>query len=572
MGTLRRLVSLLWRILRYLGLGALIVPLAGMGLVWFGMNVWTVAAVVVAVAVALGRPAVAAGLLPAAMIGTGICGLVKAAAPVPRTAYFVLIGRVLKHGKGDLNVAATVAPSGHGTLSLSFGKGGEVTLTAPKGRFQLISGPPSWAPGHNVYAVVSPPHFSANYPAAFWAAHAPGLGPVSSPWWGRALVALSLLLLAIGLWLTPRVLGRLRGHTVMVAPYLLRRIRENYWGILLVPAAAFGLSVFGVHAWTVSLVVAAAVITAVWPAVAADLVPAALVGFAVCGYMITVSWQTLTLGANRPSELYGLVVVTSRSLALLAGAEASVLLALAAWLVPRTIGAHARALAMPDVKAELAGRVERLTETRSHAIDSATAELMRIERDLHDGAQARLVALGMNLRALERMIPDSPQAALALAVEARQTSARALSDLRDLVRGIYPPVLADRGLTDAVEALALEVAIPVELDIDLPGRLTTPVEAACYFAVAEVLANAVKHAGARQVHVRIGHDGEMLRIEVADDGIGGADTGGGTGLRGVERRLGTFDGILAVSSPLGGPTMIAMEVPCALSSPKTCSC
>ena len=156
--------------------------------------------------------------------------------------------------------------------------------------------------------------------------------------------------------------------------------------------------------------------------------------------------------------------------------------------------------------------------------------------------------------------------------EARETSARALNDLRDLIRGICPPVLADRGLGDAVRALALDTPLPVVLDIDLPGRLTAPVESACYFAVAEVLANAVKHSGARQVQVRIGHAAGLLRIEVTDDGVGGADPANGTGLQGIERRLGTFDGILAVSSPTGGPTMIVMEVPCALSSPKTCSC
>ena len=133
-------------------------------------------------------------------------------------------------------------------------------------------------------------------------------------------------------------------------------------------------------------------------------------------------------------------------------------------------------------------------------------------------------------------------------------------------------MLADRGLSHAVRALALDTALPVELDVDLPGRLTAPVESACYFAVAEALANAVKHSGARRVHVRIQHADGLLRIEVADDGVGGADPARGTGLRGVERRLGTFDGILAVSSPPGGPTMIAMEVPCRLLSPKTSSC
>jgi signal transduction histidine kinase len=144
------------------------------------------------------------------------------------------------------------------------------------------------------------------------------------------------------------------------------------------------------------------------------------------------------------------------------------------------------------------------------------------------------------------------------------------------VRGIYPPVLADRGLGDAVRALALDTPLRTETDISLPGRLDVPVESACYFAVAEALANAVKHSGARVAQVRIRHSADrpasrapspagMLRITVTDDGTGGADPAQGTGLQGVERRLGTFDGILAVSSPPGGPTMIIMEVPCALS-------
>src|SRR5213078_2587232 len=179
-------------------------------------------------------------------------------------------------------------------------------------------------------------------------------------------------------------------------------------------------------------------------------------------------------------------------------------------------------------------------ESRGHAIDAATSELRRIERDLHDGAQARLVALGMNLRAVERMLPGSPQAALGLVAEARETSLRALNELRDLIRGIYPPVLADRGLGHAVRALALDAPLPTELDIDLPGRLTAPVESACYFAVAEALANAVKHSGARQAQVRIRHARGMLRVEVTDDGCGGADPARGSGLAGIERRLGTF--------------------------------
>jgi signal transduction histidine kinase len=267
---------------------------------------------------------------------------------------------------------------------------------------------------------------------------------------------------------------------------------------------------------------------------------------------------------------------------LMGAVEAGVLLAFALWLVPRAAAPYLQALGIGPV-AELAGRVERLTQTRADAVDTAAAELRRVERDLHDGAQARLVALGMSLRAAERLIPTSPDAAIALVAEARETSSKALTELRDLVRGIYPPVLADRGLADAVRALALDAPVRTETDIDLPGRLDVPVESACYFAIAEALANAVKHSGGRVVHIRVRHSPArphprgsaipgVLRIEVTDDGSGGADPVRGTGLAGVERRLGTFDGILAVSSPPGGPTMIIMEIPCALSSPRTSSC
>ena len=132
-------------------------------------------------------------------------------------------------------------------------------------------------------------------------------------------------------------------------------------------------------------------------------------------------------------------------------------------------------------------------------------------------------------------------------------------------------ILLERGLADAVRALALDTPLRTETDIDLPGRLDAPVESACYFAIAEALTNAVKHSGARQAQVRIQHARGMLRAEVTDDGCGGADPARGSGLAGIERRLGTFDGIMAVSSPPGGPTMIVMEVPCALSSPRTSS-
>ncbi|WP_242893957.1 sensor histidine kinase [Actinomadura litoris] len=224
---------------------------------------------------------------------------------------------------------------------------------------------------------------------------------------------------------------------------------------------------------------------------------------------------------------------------------------------------------LAPTKGALTERVRRLSESRSETVDASAAELRRIERDLHDGAQARLVALSMNIGLAEEMMKHDPEAAQQLLAEARASSGTALTELRDLVRGIHPPVLAERGLDGAVRALALTLPLPVDVRIDLPGRADAPVESAAYFAVAEILANVVKHAGAARAWVQIEHASGRLLMIVGDDGTGGADPGGGSGMRGIERRLGAFDGTMAVTSPLGGPTVVTMELPCALSSPKT---
>ncbi|MFE2203546.1 sensor histidine kinase [Streptomyces rubiginosohelvolus] len=225
----------------------------------------------------------------------------------------------------------------------------------------------------------------------------------------------------------------------------------------------------------------------------------------------------------------------------------------------------ARTLLEPTRDEQLAQRVERLTETRHQAVDTAAAELRRIERNLHDGAQARLVAMGMNLGTIEALIEKDPAQAKKLLAMARESSAEALTELRDLVRGIHPPVLAERGLGDAVKALALRLPVASEVTVELPGRAEAAVESAAYFAVSEVLTNTAKHAEAERVYVDLHHAEGMLRISVTDDGRGGAAVGSGSGLSGIERRLGTFDGVLAVSSPAGGPTMVTMEIPCELS-------
>ncbi|MCB0894485.1 MAG: sensor domain-containing protein [Nocardioidaceae bacterium] len=228
---------------------------------------------------------------------------------------------------------------------------------------------------------------------------------------------------------------------------------------------------------------------------------------------------------------------------------------------------------------KLEQRVQALTESRADLVDTSAAELRRLERDLHDGAQARLVALSMSLGMADAAFDEDPERARQLVNDARATTAAAIGDLRSVVRGIHPPVLADRGLAGAVEALALDMAVPTAVDVRLGGRPPAPVESAVYFAVAECLANVGKHAHAEHAWVTViverpdSPDGaagpEVLRAVVGDDGRGGADPAAGTGMLGVMRRLAAFDGTMSVSSPAGGPTLITLEVPCDSSSPRT---
>ncbi|MFJ4831104.1 sensor histidine kinase [Streptomyces sp. NPDC088747] len=295
--------------------------------------------------------------------------------------------------------------------------------------------------------------------------------------------------------------------------------------------------------------------------------PAALLLYPLEGFALALGlWRILT-DATGGDWWYGFVPVSGQGTALLAGALGAALLVASYHLSPPLLRVHfllTRAVLGPD-EAELAERVRVLTETRRDAVDSSAAELRRIERDLHDGAQARLVAMGMDLGTIEALVEKDPAKAKELLGRARRSSADALTELRDLVRGIHPPVLAERGLGDAVRALALRLPLETEVDVDLDGRPGEPVEAAAYFAVSEVLTNAVKHSGAGRVWVDVHHANGMLRVTVTDDGRGGARLDAGSGLTGVDRRLGTFDGVLAVSSPVGGPTMVTMEIPCELS-------
>jgi len=210
---------------------------------------------------------------------------------------------------------------------------------------------------------------------------------------------------------------------------------------------------------------------------------------------------------------------------------------------------------------QVAEQIETLTRTRRDAVDAQATELRRIERDLHDGAQARLVALSMQLGRAEARLADHPEEA-ELIRQARGEASAAIAELRDLSRGIAPPVLVDRGLVAAVEALAGRSPMPVEVIADVQGRLPAAVENAAYFVCAEALTNAAKHAAGAEVTIRLERDAASLLVSVHDAGPGGADAGG-SGLTGLRQRVAALDGTLHVASASGQGTTISAELPCA---------
>lgn len=229
-------------------------------------------------------------------------------------------------------------------------------------------------------------------------------------------------------------------------------------------------------------------------------------------------------------------------------------------------GALLKASPEAERAARLTERVEELTVTRAGAVAAHGAELRRIERDLHDGTQARLVSMSMRVGLARRAFDKDPEAARKLLADAQDQAEEALTELRHVVRGIHPPILTDRGLAGAVRALAassgLEVAVRAE-GVEEGPRAPAAVEAAAYFVVAEALTNAAKHSGAAEAAVELTRVDGVLRISVRDEGRGGADDAGGTGLLGMRRRVAALDGTVEVVSPVGGPTVIEVELPCA---------
>jgi len=240
------------------------------------------------------------------------------------------------------------------------------------------------------------------------------------------------------------------------------------------------------------------------------------------------------------------------------------LLAAAPWLTA-AVGtldvAAARALLGPSRAEELEHRVERLAETRAGVVDAADAERRRLERDLHDGTQQRLVSLAMRLGMARAGHPDAAQANQIIA-EAHEEAKAALLELRQLVRGLHPAVLEDRGLDAALSGVAARLPIPVRLTVDVPRRPSPTVEAVAYFVVSEGLTNIAKHAQASQAEVFVQRAGDRLHIIVSDDGVGGADPARGTGLAGLAKRAASVDGTFEIASPPGGPTLLTVDLPC----------
>ncbi|MEJ3748995.1 sensor histidine kinase [Actinomycetes bacterium KLBMP 9797] len=285
--------------------------------------------------------------------------------------------------------------------------------------------------------------------------------------------------------------------------------------------------------------------------------------------------------ADDPLRLLIEAPVTSwGSAATLSLAQLGALAALAYWVLPPLAGAHARltlALLAPSPAERLADRVAVLTKTRADVLEAHGAELRRIERDLHDGTQARLVAIAMRLAVARQALPDGAPAVAELLREAHEGTEEAMTELRAVIRTIYPPILADQGLAGALRTVAARGGVPTTVDIGDLGPVPAAVETVAYFAVTEALANVAKHSRATRASVRAHRRGDRLHLTVTDNGVGGARAAGeeassgggdsgrgpGTGLAGIRRRAEALDGAITLASPAGGPTTLTVELPCA---------
>jgi signal transduction histidine kinase len=256
------------------------------------------------------------------------------------------------------------------------------------------------------------------------------------------------------------------------------------------------------------------------------------------------------------------VIDTPFEYALLVLIGAAIIL-LTPWIV-RGLATANRYLVRGMIGSDVFARERTLTESRAAAVDLAAEDRRRIERDLHDGVQQRLVSLAMDLGRAREKLDTDPGGAKALVAEAHEEAKLAIGEVRDLARGIHPAVLSDRGLDAALSALAARSTVPVEVHVDVTVRPPASVEAAAYFVVSEALTNVAKHAGASEAVVTVRRSRDRLTVQVQDDGIGGASLVDGSGLAGLRDRVRALDGELHLLSPDGGPTVLMVEIPCAL--------
>jgi signal transduction histidine kinase len=269
--------------------------------------------------------------------------------------------------------------------------------------------------------------------------------------------------------------------------------------------------------------------------------------------------------ANGGAHVFPLVIDTVHETGLIGATGIGLALA-APWIARAVAGAEGRLatnLLGPSERAALANRVDELSARREQLVAVVEAERRRIERDLHDGAQQRLVAMAMNLGMAKEKFDKDPSAARALLDEAHAEAKLAMIELRNLARGIHPAVLSDRGLDAALSSLAGRAPVPVAVTVSVPDRPPPAIETTAYFVVAEALTNIAKHAGATRAAVNVARQNGHLKVEVTDDGIGGASVSRGTGLAGLVDRVTAVDGIVHLSSPVGGPTILTVELPCA---------
>jgi signal transduction histidine kinase len=298
----------------------------------------------------------------------------------------------------------------------------------------------------------------------------------------------------------------------------------------------------------------------------------AMVGGTAAGALVAACWLAPVLAAAALAALWDDGRRPGLGLGVVALAVAMLLAApwLASW-VARADETAGRALLGPSRGEELAVRVESLARSRAEIVAATDTERRRIERDLHDGAQRRLVALAMHLGMARTSLGDAPEPVRQVIEQAHDEATEALAELRQLVRGLHPAVLEDRGLDAALSGIAANAPVPVRLRVDVAARCSPSIEAVAYFVVSEALTNVAKHADAGSAEVTVERAGDRLRVVVSDDGRGGAtlDGGGaaaaagaGTGLRGLAQRAAAVDGTMTVHSPPGGPTAITVELPC----------